>query len=133
RVTRDDRGLDAVQLELVERVAHSEHDGFGHIAIPRVVLIHPIPNERRLERAALHAAEAHLADELTASQEDAESVRHVEVALALPRAASRPERLDVGNRIGAPSLRGRLPPLEPFAAADAHRAPALPVVGAQPA
>ena len=121
RVAGHDRRLHAVQAELLEPVAHDERHAFGHVAAARVPLVDPVADEARLERAAQHAAEAHLADERAVAQEDAEPVRGVELALALPRAAPGPERLAVGDGIGRARLRQRLPRLEPVAAADADR------------
>ena len=52
------------------------------------------------------------------------------MALPLPRRAPRAERLAVERGVGAPGSGTRLPRLEPLAAAQAHLAPRLPVVGA---
>ena len=113
-----------MQPELVEAVAHEQRDPLGHEAPARVVLVHPVPDERRLERPALHAAEADLARRTRPSrQEQAEPVRGVEVALAVPRAAPGAERVEIGDGIGAPRLGQRLPRLEPVAAALPHGPP----------
>ena len=128
-VAGHDHGLDAVQARARRtRSAASSTTASGDVAVARVVLVDPVADERRLERTALHGAEAHLADELAAAQEDAEAVGAVERALALPRAAAGPERLTIGDGIGAAGIGERLPLLEPPPAAGAHRAPLLPVV-----
>src|SRR5262249_31215818 len=80
---------------------------------------------------ALHAAEADLTREAAVAQEEAEAVRGVEVALALPGRAARPERLTVDRRVRRARLAPRLPLLEPVATAQPHLAPRAPVVAAQ--
>src|SRR5579885_3070904 len=126
-VAGDDRRLEPVEAEVLEAVPHDEHDALRHEALSRVVAIDPVPDERALERPALHTAEAHLADELAFAQEQPEAVRGVEVPLALPRAAAGPERLDVGDRVRAAGLGQRLPRLQPVAAARPDAVPRLPV------
>ena len=110
RVARDDRRLDAVQPELLERVPEHQHDALGDVAVPGRGLVDPVADVRRLERPALHVAEAHLTGEaLAVAEEHPEAVRRVELALAVPRAAPGPERIRVGRRVGAPGLGAAAP------------------------
>jgi hypothetical protein len=93
--------------------------------------VDPVADERRLEGPALDAPEAHLTDERTALEEQAEPVRGVEVPLTLPGAAASAERFRVGDGIGAAGIRERLPGLEPVPAAGADVAPVVEVAAAQ--
>src|SRR5262249_14788404 len=132
RVAGDDRGLEPVQLQRLEGVLRDQHDALWHVAVAGERLVDPVADIAHLERAPLHAAEADLARETAAvSQEHAEAVRGVEVALAIPGSTARTERLAVERGIDAPGLGTRLPPFEPFATPKADLAPALPVLGAQ--
>ena len=130
-VARDDRGLEPVQAQRLERVADDEDDTLGHVRVPAVRLVDPVADVTHLERAALHAAEAHLAREPAVGEEQSESVRGVEVALPFPRRAPSAERLVVECGIGAARLGHRLPPLQPLPAAQPDLAPRFPIFGAQ--
>ena len=109
-VARHDRGFEPVQRQRLERVAHEQHDAFGHVPVAGERLVDPVADVRHLERPALHAAEAHLAREAAVGEEQPEAVRGVEVTLAFPCAAAGAERLAVERGIGAAGLGLRLPP-----------------------
>ena len=101
RVAGHDRRLEAVQAQVVEAVADDQRDALGDVAVPGVALVDPVADRRRLERSAVHGAEAHLADEpVVVAEEQAEAVRRVELALAVPRRAPGAERVGVGHGIG---------------------------------
>ena len=108
-VPRHDRCFHAVQTERVEPVADHERDALGHVAVARVLLVDPVADEARLERAAQHASEAHLTDQGAVVQEQAESVGAVELPLALPRATPGAERVAVGDGIGRARARAAAP------------------------
>src|SRR5262245_10730663 len=120
-----------MQLQRVERVLHHQHDAFRYVAVARQRLVDPVPDIAHLERATLHAAEAHLTGEAAVEQEQAEAVRRIEVALAVPRAAAGAKRLLVERGVDAARIGARLPPFEPLPAAEPYFAPLVPVVGAQ--
>src|SRR5262249_22020795 len=99
-IARHDRRLEPVQPELLEPVADHEHDAFGHVPAARTIDIDPVADEARLKRPAQHAPETHFADERAVDLEQSESVRGVELPLALPRAAPTAERVAVEHGIG---------------------------------
>ena len=99
-VPRHDRRFHAVEAERLESVADHERDTFGDVAVARVLLVDPVTDETRLERPAQHTPETHLADKRAVAQEQTEAVRAVELALALPRAATGAERVAVRDGIG---------------------------------
>ena len=108
-VAGNDRRLHPVQAELLEPVADDQRDGVGRVAAAGVRLVDPVADERRLERAAQDAPEAHLADERAVAQEDPEAVGGVELALAVPGAAAGTEGLAVDDGIARARLGERLP------------------------
>jgi hypothetical protein len=112
-----------VQTELVEPVAHDERDALRHVTLAGVLTVHPIADERGLERAPLHAAQADLADEDPVVTEHPEAVGGIEVALAVPRTAARPEGIEIGDGVGASRVGQRLPRLEPVTAPLPHGPP----------
>src|SRR5262249_57975672 len=126
-VARHDGGFDPVQVQIVESVTQDNGNTFRDEALPCVQCVDPIAHERRLERSPLHAAEAHFADERAVVQEQPESVRGVEVPLALPRAATGAERLGVGDGVGTPRTARGLPRPEAAATARAHVPPGVEV------
>ena len=73
----------------------------GTYPLPGQRLVDPVADVAHLERAPLHAAEADLTREAAVEQEEPEAVRGVEVTLAVPGAAPRPERLAVDGGIDA--------------------------------
>src|SRR5262249_47556678 len=131
RVPRHDGRFEPVQAERFEREADEYHDAFGHVPVAALLLVDPVTDVAHLERPALHAPEADLADEPAGQQEEPEPVRGVEVPLPLPRRAPGAERIVIDRRIRTARLGYRLPALEPVAAAQTHLAPRLPVVGLQ--
>src|SRR5690606_23150069 len=81
-VAGDDRDLDAVQVQLLEREPGDHHDGFGNVALAGVPLVDPVADVGALERAPLQRRQVDLAGE-GAVDEDPEPVGGAELALPL--------------------------------------------------
>src|SRR5204863_9196841 len=99
-VARHDRRFHPMETERLEPVPDHERDSFGHVPAAGALLVDPVADEARLERPAQHAPETHLAEQGAIVEEQAESVRSVELPLTFPRATARAERLAIGDRVG---------------------------------
>ena len=99
-VTRHDGRLDAMESERLESVLQDERDSLGDVAQSGPIPVDPIPDRRRLERAALHRAQAHLTDELLTVTLHDKVTADFELIDALGRCVLRQQRIASSFRAG---------------------------------
>ena len=81
-VPRNDRDLDAVQAELLEREGQRHHHRLGDVALPGFRLVDPVTHEGALERSALDGGHGELTDQAS-PHEDPEPKASAQLAFAL--------------------------------------------------